>query len=265
MSGPFMILADMQEFSSHGVRIAYIDTSPPEDEKGRPVLLIHGFASNHAVNWVFPQWLKTLNGAGRRVITFDNRGHGRSEKLYRPEDYKLSLMAADALNLLDHLGIETADIMGYSLGVRIATAFALAYPERAKAFIFGGLGGKLLETPGLGEVIARALEAPSLADVEDGLGKTFRAFAEATKSDLRALAACARGARHQFTEADLATVSAPVLVAVGTRDEVAGDPEALSTHLRLGEALAIPDRDHNRSVGDAMFKKAALGFLERWA
>ncbi|MEJ0051735.1 MAG: alpha/beta fold hydrolase [Methylovirgula sp.] len=260
-----MILADMQEFSSHGVRIAYLDAPPAEVEKGRPVLLIHGFASNHAVNWVFPQWLKTLNGAGRRVIAFDNRGHGRSEKLYRPEDYELSLMVADARNLLDHLGVQTADVMGYSLGARIATAFALAYPERAKAFVFGGLGGKLLETPGLGDVIARALEAPSLADVEEGLGKTFRTFAEATKSDLQALAACARGARRQFTEADLAAVAAPVLVAVGSKDDVAGDPQALASHLPSGEALVIPDRDHNRSVGDATFKRAALDFLERCA
>ncbi len=260
-----MILADMQEFSSHGVRIAYLDAPPAEVEKGRPVLLIHGFASNHAVNWVFPQWLKTLNTAGRRAIAFDNRGHGRSEKLYRPEDYELSLMAADARNLLDHLGVESADVMGYSLGARIATAFALAHPERANAFVFGGLGGKLLETPGLGDVIARALEAPSLADVEEGLGKTFRTFAEATKSDLRALAACARGARRQFTEADLAAVAAPVLVSVGSKDDVAGDPKTLASHLPSSEALVIPDRDHNRSVGDATFKRAALDFLERWA
>ncbi len=113
-------------------------------------------------------------------------------------------------------------------------------------------------------MIAGALEAPTLADVEGELGKTFRAFAEATKSDLRALAACARGARRQFTEADLAAIAAPVLVAVGSQDEIAGDPLALSTHLRSGEAFAIPGRDHNRSVGDAAFKKAALGFLERW-
>jgi pimeloyl-ACP methyl ester carboxylesterase len=255
----------MQEFSSQGVRIAYLDAPPPAGGTGRPVLLIHGFASNHAVNWVFPQWFKTLNAAGRRVIAFDNRGHGRSDRLYQPEDYDLSLMAADARNLLDHLGIETADIMGYSLGARIATVFALTYPERAKALVFGGLGGKLLETPGLGEVIAQALEAPSLADVHDSLGKTFRAFAEATKSDLRALAACARGARRQFSGADLAAIAAPVLVAVGTKDDVAGDPRALAAHLPAGKALAIPERDHNRSVGDVVFKKAAVGFLELWS
>lgn len=141
-------LRQMQEFSSQGVRIAYIDAPPGHGESGRPVLLIHGFASNHAVNWVFPQWLKTLNGAGRRVVAFDNRGHGRSGKLYRPGDYTLDLMAADARNLLDHLGIPVADIIGYSLGARIATAFALAYPQRANALVFGGLGSKLFETPG---------------------------------------------------------------------------------------------------------------------
>ncbi len=79
---------------------------------------------------------ETLNAAGRRAILFDNRGHGRSEKLYRPDDYELSLMAADARNLLDHLGVETADVVGYSLGARIATAFALTYPERAESLRF---------------------------------------------------------------------------------------------------------------------------------
>ena len=255
----------IQEFPSEGVRIAFLDAAPESGETGRPVLLIHGFASNHAVNWVFPQWLKTLNGAGRRVITFDNRGHGRSEKLYRPEDYDLSRMAADARNLLDHLGIETADVMGYSLGARIATVFALNYPERAKALIFGGLGAKLFEIAGLGEVIAEGLEAPSAADLEEGLGKVFRTFAEATKSDLKALAACARGARRKFSPAELGSITARVLVAVGTKDEIAGDPSSLAALLPAGEALSIPGRDHNRSVGDPGFKKAALVFLDQSA
>lgn len=253
----------MQEFTSQGARIAYLDARPAEKEIGRPLLLIHGFASNHAVNWVFPHWVKTLNGAGRRVVLFDNRGHGRSEKLYRPDDYHLSLMAADARNLLDHLAVETADIMGYSLGARIATAFALAYPARGRAFVFGGLGSKLFEAAGLGEPIAEALEAPSLAALRDGLGKTFRAFAETTKSDLRALAACARGGRRRFSSAELATIRAPVLIAVGTKDDIAGDPRPLAALLPAGSALAIADRDHNRTVGDPAFKRAVLDFLTR--
>lgn len=99
----------------------------------------------------------------------------------------------------------------------------------------------------------------------EGLGKTFRLFAETTKSDLKALAACARGARRKFTRAELAAITAPVLVAAGTKDDIAGDPQPLAAILPAGTALAIADRDHNRSVGDAAFKKAAVAFLDRWA
>src|SRR3712207_712 len=108
----------MQFFSSHGARIAYIDVAP-ESGAGDPVLLIHGFASNHAVNWVNTLWVTTLTRAGYRVVAFDNRGHGQSEKLYRPEAYHSNEMARDALALLDHLGIGRADVMGYSMGARI--------------------------------------------------------------------------------------------------------------------------------------------------
>src|SRR5436305_2631926 len=107
----------MEEFSSNGVRIAFIDEKP-ENDRGEPILLIHGFASTHAVNWLFPLWVRTLTGAGRRVIALDNRGHGRSEKLYDPKDYHTATMAEDSRNLLDHLGIDNADVMGYSMDER---------------------------------------------------------------------------------------------------------------------------------------------------
>src|SRR5215211_6859454 len=106
-------------FSSQGVRLAYIDV-PPESGSGDPVLLVHGFASNHAVNWVNTLWVTTLTRAGYRVIALDNRGHGQSQKLYRPEDYDSSVMAGDLRRLLDHLGLERADLIGYSMGARIA-------------------------------------------------------------------------------------------------------------------------------------------------
>ena len=60
----------MQFFSSQGVRLAYIDV-PPESGSGDPVLLVHGFASNHAVNWVNTLWVTTLTRAGYRVIATD--------------------------------------------------------------------------------------------------------------------------------------------------------------------------------------------------
>ena len=91
----------IQHFSSDGVRIAFIDVAPTID--GEPILLIHGFASNHRINWVNPRWVETLSKAGRRVVAFDNRGHGASEKLYDPAAYHSAIMARDAANLLDRL------------------------------------------------------------------------------------------------------------------------------------------------------------------
>src|ERR1700690_998097 len=101
----------LEHFSSRGVEIAFIDVQPEARDLGEPILLIHGFASNDRVNWVEPGWIDTLTRARGRVVAFDNRGHGQSEKLYAPADYRAELMTRDAANLLQHLGIERADVM----------------------------------------------------------------------------------------------------------------------------------------------------------
>jgi pimeloyl-ACP methyl ester carboxylesterase len=157
----------MFEFSGHGVRLAFIDERPAPGDRGEPILLIHGFASTHEVNWVFPQWVKTLTGAGRRVVAFDNRGHGRSEKFYDPSSYTLPKMAEDAHALLDHLHIEVADVMGYSMGARIAAFLAKTHSHRLRSIILGGLGQHLVGRGGLPRNIAEAMEAPSLESLTD--------------------------------------------------------------------------------------------------
>ena len=101
-------------FAHDGLELAYFDEG---DRAGPPTLLIHGFASSALVNWVQPGWLETLSQAGRRVIAIDNRGHGGSAKPHDPAAYHPSLMAGDAVALLEHLGIASADIMGYSAGI----------------------------------------------------------------------------------------------------------------------------------------------------
>ena len=125
----------MFEVLDHGVRLAFIDERPAPGDRGEPILLIHGFASTHAVNWVFPQWVKTLTEAGRRVVAFDNRGHGRSEKFHDPAAYAMQKMAEDARALLDYLRIETADVMGYSMGARIAAFFTKAHASRVRSMV----------------------------------------------------------------------------------------------------------------------------------
>jgi pimeloyl-ACP methyl ester carboxylesterase len=246
----------MQRFRHDGVEIAFLD-----EGEGEPIVLVHGFASTAQVNWVNPGWVATLRSAGRRVIALDNRGHGASSKLYDPADYHSARMAEDVRALLDHLGLGRADVMGYSMGARIAAFFALAHPDRLRRAVFGGLGSHLVDGVGLPESIAEALEAPSLAEVHDPTGRTFRAFAEQTKSDLRALAACIRGSRQTLTRDQVAMIRTPVLVAVGTNDTVAGSAHELARLLPAGRALDIPGRDHMLAVGDKVFKTAVIEFL----
>jgi pimeloyl-ACP methyl ester carboxylesterase len=170
-------------------------------------------------------------------------------------------MAEDLRALLDHLEIARADVMGYSMGARITAFFALAHPSRLRRGVLGGLGIRLVEGAGLPAVIADALEAPALAAVDDPTGRMFRAFAEQTGSDLRALAACIRGSRQSLTREEVGSIRAPMLVAVGSKDAVAGSGPALAQLLPRGRALEIPRRDHMLAVGDKVFKAAALAFL----
>jgi pimeloyl-ACP methyl ester carboxylesterase len=253
----------LQEFSADGVRIAYIDVAPEGSDLGEPILLIHGFASSHRINWVNPRWVDTLSKAGRRVIAFDNRGHGQSEKLYDPAGYHSDVMARDAVNLLDRLSIARADVMGYSMGARVGCFLALAEPGRVRSLVLGGLGAHLIEGVGLPVGIAEAMEAPSLEGLTDPMQRMFRAFADQNHSDRRALAACIRGSRQTLDEAEVSRIACPVMVAVGTRDEIAGDPHRLAAMFPDGEALEIPGRDHNLAVGDKVYKAGVLRFLER--
>lgn len=254
----------MQHFSSDGVDIAYLDLAPTagDPEAAEPIVLIHGFASNHAVNWVNTMWTKTLTHAGRRVILLDNRGHGASETPYDPSAFHSATMARDALNLMDHLGVARADVMGYSMGARITAHLALMAPERVRSALLGGLGIHLVEGVGLPLGIADAMEAPSLADLGDPMQRMFRAFAEQTKSDLKALAACIRGSRQTLTREEVASLAMPVLVSVGTKDDVAGSGPALAALIPGAQALEIPGRDHNLAVGDKVHKAGVLAFLE---
>lgn len=246
----------MPRFSSDGVEIAFADTG-----SGPPILLIHGFGSNRAINWEATGWVYTLTEAGRRAIAMDVRGHGESGKLYEVDDYRPSLMAADAARLLAHLEIPTADVMGYSMGGRIAATLAIEHPAVVHSLVVGGMGSALVEGIGGEEEIAAALEAPSLDDVTGDVPRGYRKFAEQTQSDPRALAACIVGQRETIAPDRLATIRAPTLVAVGEKDGVAGSAEGLAGLIPGAEAFVIPRRDHMLSTGDKAYKTRVLEFL----
>ena len=248
----------MQRFHHGKVEIAFLD-----EGEGEPIVLVHGFASNKEVNWAYPAWVSALVRSGRRAIALDNRGHGQSTKLYDAAEYHTDKMVGDVLALLDHLGLNRADLLGYSMGARVCAFLAARHSARARSLVLGGLGIHLIDGVGLPESIAEALEAPSPQQVTDPVGRQFRAFAEQTRSDLRALAACIRGSRQTLSREEAQSIRASTLIAVGTKDTVAGSAQALAAIIPGARALDIPGRDHMLAVGDKVFKAGVLEFLER--
>ena len=248
----------MPTYQSDGLTLAYESFGA-----GRPVLCIHGFASSGKVNWIDTGWVETLVGAGYRAIVLDNRGHGASAKPHDPERYYPTDMARDAVALLDHLGIERSAILGYSMGARISAFLAYEHPERLACAIFGGMGMNLINGLSDGNDIISGLLAPSLDGLTHPTARQFRIFADHTKSDRLALAACMETSRQPMARADVRRINVPVLVAVGEADEMAGPPGPLAELLPQAEAFVIPKRDHMRATGDKAFKAAALDFLGR--
>ena len=246
----------MQKFNSAGVEIAFSD-----EGEGQPILLIHGFASNARVNWQATGWIKTLLLAGYRVIAMDNRGHGESEKLYDSEKYSASIMADDAGRLLDHLGIAKAAVMGYSMGARISAFLTLQRPDKVSRVIFAGLAERMVLGVGGSEEIHAGLKAQSWRDVTDPTGRAFRLFAETTKSDLNALAACIRSSRVKIKAEALMSIKCPVLVIAGELDDISGPVQPLVDMIPNARGVVLPERNHMNAVGDSGYKKAVLAFL----
>lgn len=248
----------MPTFSTPTGDFAYLD-----EGTGAPVVLVHGFASNAVVNWRATGWIDRLTGAGYRAIALDNRGHGASVKPHAPDAYRLETMAGDVLALIDHLRLGKTRAMGYSMGARILLDLATRHSDRLERLILGGMGGAMARGGLHAGRIADALLAPAPDEVTDPVGRSYRLFADQTGSDREALAACIRGYGRVVEPAEAARIAVPTLVAVGTKDAVAGSAAELAAMIPGAEVLDIPNRDHMRATGDKAFKDGALAFFAR--
>ena len=251
----------MAEFSSGDVSIAY-----EVEGEGQPILLIHGFSATAEDNWVRTGWVQALTRARFKVVRFDLRGHGRSGKLHDPADYGIAKHTADALALLDHLGIAKADLMGFSMGAGIAMRLAAYHGERFGLVVLAGVGGKALEpASSFGTKTAEALEAADPGTIEDRTAKAFRLYAENLGQDLKSIAACARAPREGSAADLLPLIRNRSLVIAGARDDLAGDPHALSELMADARAEIIPGTDQMFARPNPMFKGAVMDFLTGYA
>src|SRR5258706_1374575 len=133
----------MATFESGGLTLAFDDIGGPGE--GRPIVLVHGFTSNRKENWQRLGWYGACERRRIRMIAFDCRGHGESAKPHDPAFYGRENMADDILALIDHLAIERAHLLGFSMGSRLALAAALKAPQRFSTLTIGGIGEKLFE------------------------------------------------------------------------------------------------------------------------
>jgi pimeloyl-ACP methyl ester carboxylesterase len=242
-------------FDSDGVNIHYEVFG-----EGTPIILVHGFASSLQENWVQTGWVKRLLSAGRGVVALDCRGHGESAKPHDPAAYGGEAMAGDVIRLMDHLGIDRADLMGYSMGGGIALDLILRHPQRFRRVVLGGVGGVSRGTSE-SSAIANALSTDDPASISNAVARAFREFAEQRGNDLKALAACIQRGRSRPEREALAAISVPVLVVVGEKDDVVGGGDALAGAIPGARLVTVPDRDHLTVVPDRRYKEAVLSFL----
>ncbi|MEO8457890.1 MAG: alpha/beta hydrolase [Chloroflexota bacterium] len=248
----------MAEFVSNGLKIHFTD-----EGAGPPILLIHGFASSLDGNWKLTGVIDALVKDGRRVIAIDNRGHGKSDKPLDPTVYGIDMMAADSIALLDHLGIEQADVMGYSMGGYITTNLITEHPKRFKTAIIGGAGERVItaEFDEVSTQIADALDSDSGAS-DHPVAKMFRIFAQSTGGNLKALAAVMRSSRPRVDRAKLADVRIPVFVIAGASDPLVGDPAKFAAAIPGAEVAVLPG-DHISVFGGHAYRDAVVAFLRK--
>ncbi len=246
----------MDYYESDGLRLAY-----RVEGEGSPILLVHGFASTHQVNWIATSWSRTLVEAGRRVIMADGRGHGASDKPHDAADYTLEAMAGDIVALLDHLGEPGADLMGYSMGGMVSLVAAALHPERFDHVIAAGVGERLLDKNKNSTAVVDALLTDDPASIQSPAARLFRTFADQNNQDRKALALCFEAVRADFPAELLPQISRPTLIVAGEVDDQAGPAAPLAARIPGGRAFTIPKRDHMKAVGDRAYKEAVLKFL----
>src|SRR6185436_6640745 len=246
-------------FDSNGVGIHYVDSG-----RGVPVVLLHGFTGTYARHIEMPGLSTALQTAGYRVIGIDCRGHGDSGKPHDAAQYGLE-MVRDVVRLLDHLGIDRAHVVGYSMGGAIALQLLVRYPERLRTVSLIGSGWEgenpqqiRSEMLALSEAFSKRDATALIRGVSAGgqtaLSDQQVAAANAAlfaRNDGDALAAAAKGLIPLFdvpTQA-LRSTKIPVIAITGERD-LRNLPSAkrMSGVVPSLELVELPGATHATSV-----------------
>lgn len=271
--------AEEKSFDSSGVKIHYLDQG-----KGPVVVLLHGFSGTASATWekrlgaktqILPEFAKEY-----RVIAPDFRGHGKSDKLH--DDGKCGIdLAEDVIRLLDHLKIEKAHVVGYSMGATVAGKLLVSHPDRLLSVTFGGGGPafrlskafnelmdataeSLEQNKGMGPLVIALIPpggprlTPELAGV---MGKLALG-----DNDQKVLAAIIRGQKELIvTEEQLKANKVPVQFVHGSQESGLVKERVAEAQKVLPEATfkVIEKGDHRSTVASPEFHGAVLEFLRK--
>jgi pimeloyl-ACP methyl ester carboxylesterase len=262
----------MKTFESFdGLTIAYHEWGE-QDSPCPPVVLHHGFVANAEANWVAPGVIDALLAAGRSVVAPDARGHGASEKPHDRSRYGEQQMARDLATLVEVIGADEVDLVGYSMGAIVALIYASgagqppdhATSARVRRLVVGGVGSGVVECGGVdrrvisNDAIIEALRVQDASTLVDGGASAFRRLADALGADREALVAQASSIFRG--EIPLDRIAAPTLVLAGDDDPLAVRPEVLVEAIP-NAMLGIISGDHMQAVADPAFAEAILEFV----
>lgn len=256
-------------FNSNGVRIHYT-----VEGKGEPVILVHGFAANADANWRVPGVTEEL-AKDFQVIVLDHRGHGLSDKPHDPERYG-SEMCRDIIRLMDHLKIEKAHVVGYSMGGYITLKLITMFPDRLLSAAPCGAGWE--QTGGVAD---KREEIASSLEKGEGFGPLFKAIMPPGKqipqrgllsvnyvlslvNDTKALAAVMRGMDDLVvTEEQLRANKVPTLTIVGTEDPLRTGVDRMNGVMANQEIVYIDGGDHLTTLTNKKFVDTLRAFLKK--
>ena len=252
----------------------YVGIHEPANDAGlRPVLLLHGFSSSSKLNWEDTGWISALLDAGRRVVTVDLPGHGRSASPEDLDSYSPSRIRADLLQMSVDAGATPLrdgdpssglDVIGYSLGSRLAWEFGATQPELVHRLVLGG--------PNVSDPLARFDLVAAQRHLADGTPITDESTAGLLKmaqllpsNNIFALLSLVEAIKAEPYDPAEAVPHMPMLLVAGESDERAASmPELAAIAARAGtlvEQLILPGRSHTNAVTSRAFKQGAIAFL----
>lgn len=247
----------MPTFTKNGVRLVYETRGT-----GDPVVLLHGFTSL-GVSWERHGWVQALVCEGFRAVWLDARSHGSSDPVFDPAICTTDVLAADVIELLDLLGVDSASLVGFSMGAGVAIRVALDAPERVRRLVVAGAGDAAINDLHDPEEV-REIENAFSGKAEPAEGSAaarIQRSAELAGNDRRSLLPFLQQGGWPGGLIHVSPLTIPALVIVAENDEYMPRSDSLLAALAPTEVMRLPARGHHEVMQDESVKREVVRFL----